>query len=169
VEMDPRVHLAEAQLQALYTAQRKAADALDKAAKADLEAHSVMEQASDAKNASVSTELAPYRAALKKILSGGGERGDEDKDREERPGVDEVTAEANGIYGQLEMADAAPTAAQLSVAAHVEHEAEESMPAWEQFKKTQLPAMNRIIARGHGVAINLQRQPTDIPEDGDID
>jgi photosystem II stability/assembly factor-like uncharacterized protein len=164
VKMDPRVHLAAAQLQALYAAQRKMADALDRAAKADLEAHSVMEQASEGKNEDLAKELAPDRAALKKILSGSGEG-----EKEGRPGVDEVNSEASGLYGQLEAADAVPTAAQLAAAAHAEHEVDEALPAWEEFRRTQLPEMNRVIARGHGVAINLRLQPADMPDDGDID
>jgi soluble cytochrome b562 len=156
--------MAAAQLQALYAAQRKMADALDRAAKAALEAHSVMEQASEGKNEDLAKELAPYRAALKKIVSGSGEG-----EKEGRPGVDEVNSEASGLYGQLEAADAVPTAAQLAAAAHAEHEVDEALPAWEEFRRTQLPEMNRVIARGHGVAINLRLQPADMPDDGDID
>ncbi|HET9100174.1 MAG TPA: hypothetical protein VFN62_07265, partial [Acidobacteriaceae bacterium] len=81
----------------------------------------------------------------------------------------EVTAEATLLYGGLEQADANPTAALLVAAAHARMEGKQVLPAWEQFKQTQLPEMNRQIKDAHRPVLNPERKPTDMPQAGDED
>ena len=109
-------------------------------------------------------QLAPSSATLKTILDGTGPNA-----TKRMPGIDEVTAEATLLYGELEQADANPTAALLAAAAHVQNEGKEVLPAWEQFKQTQLPEMNQQIRNAHHPAINPDRKPTNMPEQGDED
>jgi hypothetical protein len=109
-------------------------------------------------------QLATSSAALKTILDGTGPNA-----TKRMPGIDEVTAEATLLYGELEQADANPTAALLAAAAHVQNEGKEVLPAWEQFKQTQLPEMNQQIRNAHHPAINPDRKPTNMPEQGDED
>ena len=85
------------------------------------------------------------------------------------PGIDEVTAEATLLYGELEQADANPTAALLAAAAHVQKEATEVLPEWEQFKRSQLPEMNQQMRNARHPAINPDRKPTNMPQAGDED
>jgi hypothetical protein len=101
---------------------------------------------------------------LKTILEGTGPNA-----AKRLPGIDEVTAEATLLYGELEQADANPTAALLAAAAHVQKEGTEVLPEWERFKQTQLPQMNQQIENAHHPAINLDRKPTDMPQQGDED
>jgi photosystem II stability/assembly factor-like uncharacterized protein len=162
VKMDPRVHLSVAELESLHAAQTKLATTLDGLAKADLEAHSVMEQTAEIKASALIEQLKPFSAALKVVLEGGsgptGRKG---------PGIDEVTGEATSLYNQLEAADANPTATLLATIAHVEEEAKGAIPRWEDFKKTQLPQMNRLIESEHGTPIEPDRHPADMPTEGD--
>jgi photosystem II stability/assembly factor-like uncharacterized protein len=164
VKMDPRVHMSQAELEALHTAQVTMANSLDGLAKADLQAHSVMEQVAAVQDPALAKQLSTSSAALKTILDGTGPNA-----TKRLPGIDEVTAEATLLYGELEQADANPTAALLAAAAHVQKEGAEVLPGWEQFKQTQLPEMNRQIKNSHHPAINPDRKPTDMPQTGDED
>ncbi len=158
VKMDPRVHASAADLAAQYKAQVAMAVSLDALAKAALEAHSVAEQAS----APSGVQLAPFQAELKTLLEGTGPNA-----AKRLPGIDEVTAEATELYAELQQADAAPTAALLAAASHVEAEGAEVLPGWEQFKQQQLPAMNRQLREAHRSAIDPRQKPGSMPEQGD--
>jgi photosystem II stability/assembly factor-like uncharacterized protein len=164
VKMDPRVHMSQVELESLYAAQVTMAASLDALAKADLEAHSVMEQAAAGQDKALAAYLAPFNAALKVILD--GTKPDAAK---KLPGIDEVTAEATQLYGELEQVDANPTAALLAAAADLQAEEKEVLPGWEDFKRKQLPAMNRELQSQHHPTIQANRQPTNMPEEGDED
>jgi photosystem II stability/assembly factor-like uncharacterized protein len=159
VKMDPRVHTAIADLEALHSAQVAMAQSLDAVAKADLAAHAVMEQLTSSKNASLATQVAPYSDALKKVLSGDP--------AQHRPGIDEVNGEAGQVYGQLEQSDNPPTQALLAAAAQVESERQEAGSAWEDFRDKQLPALNKVLESAHHARIDLKKSPVTMPEEGD--
>ncbi|MHB1744208.1 MAG: VPS10 domain-containing protein [Acidobacteriaceae bacterium] len=165
VKMDPRVRMSQAELEALHTAQATMAASLDALAKADLQAHSAMEQTAAVQDSALAKQLAPFNAALKVIVEGT----EQSAGRRGMPGLDEVTAEATSLYGALQQADATPTEAQLAAAAHVQAVGKEVLPGWEQFKQTQLPAVNRQMRNAHRPAINPDRKPTNMPGAGDED
>jgi hypothetical protein len=39
--------------------------------------------------------------------------------------------------------------------------------AWEDFRAKQLPALNDVLRKAGRPAINLERQATDMPDEGD--
>jgi photosystem II stability/assembly factor-like uncharacterized protein len=164
VKMDPRVQISSADLDALHTAQVTMAASLDALAKADIAAHSVAEQLAAPQNSSLATQLAPFSAALKVLLDGTGPGA-----AKRLPGINEVTAEATQLYGELQQADAAPTAALLEASAHVEMEGREVLPGWEEFKQKQLPALNLQLRNAQRPEINLTQKPDNMPEEGDED
>ncbi|MFP5226153.1 MAG: WD40/YVTN/BNR-like repeat-containing protein [Acidobacteriota bacterium] len=159
VKMDPRVHTAPADLEALHSAQVAMAQALDAVAKADLAAHAVVEQMNAPQNTSLASQLAPYRDALKLVLDGDRSK--------HRPGIDEVNGEAGQLYGELEQSDNPPTEALLEAATHVEKEQQEVVPAWEEFRDHQLPELNRVLGSAHHAQIDLAKPPGDMPDTGD--
>jgi hypothetical protein len=160
VKMDPRVHMSQAELESLHAAQVRMAETLDAMAKADLEAHSVMQQAD---GGAVKT-LATFKEKLKQIVDG------DESDVEKRlPGIDDLTAEATQLYGKLEQADAVPTSALLAAAAHIQEERKVVLPNWEDFKQKQLPELNRQLQLGHHPPIQPNQQPTNMPDSGDED
>ncbi len=164
IKMDPRIHMSQRELESLYMAQGTIAESLDAVAKADLEVHSVMEQAEADHDQAIASQLSSFKDALKLIMDGA--KSDATKPL---PGIDEVTAEAAQIYGEFERADANPTAALLAAAAHVQAEAKEVLPGWEDFKRNQLPELNRQLEREHHPAIQPSRHPTNMPQQGDED
>jgi hypothetical protein len=164
VKMDPRVHLSQAELEALHAAQTTMAASLDALAKADIEAHSVMEQINAFQEKALVAQLATFHAALETILD-GTKAGAPKQSR----GIDEISGEATQLYNELEQADANPTAVLLGAAAHVQEEEKAVLPSWENFKQTQIPEMNRQLRREHHPAIQPNQRPAIMPEEGDED
>jgi photosystem II stability/assembly factor-like uncharacterized protein len=164
VKMDPRVHTSPADLEALHTAQMTMAQTLDAAAKADLAAHAVAEQLNAPENASLTSQLQPYKDALNLVLDGTEHKPEAAK---HMPGLDDVTPEAGQLYGELEQSDNPPTEALSKAAAHVADEAKEVVPAWEDFRDKQLPELNKVLEAAHHRRIDLARPPGDMPESGD--
>ena len=162
VKMDPRVQTSPADLEQLHSAQTSMAASVDALAKADLAAHSAMEQVSAQANGPVSAQLTPYRTTLKTLLDGPAADAPAD-----RPGIDEVTSESTQLYGQLQQADAVPTEAQLQAAHRVDSESKQALLGWEEFKSKQLPSLNLLLQNARLPAINLSQVPTDMPEQGD--
>ncbi|HEX5234985.1 MAG TPA: glycoside hydrolase [Silvibacterium sp.] len=164
VKMDPRVQTSAADLETLHSAEVAMAASLDALAKADLAAHSVEEQLSSPENQAFTAQLAPFSAALKSILEGSAPTS-----AKHQPGIDEVTADATQLYGELEQADIAPTAALLDASQHVEMEGKEVLPGWQTFEQNQLPALNIKLRNLHRPPIDPNRAPSDMPEQGDED
>ena len=162
VKMDPRVHMSQAELESLHTVQTMMAASVDALAKADLEAHSVMQQAGAGKDKALAAQLASFNTALKTIVDGASKA-------QPHPGLDDVTAEATQLYAGLDNADANPTAAQLAAAAHVRAEGKEVLSAWESFRQNQLPAINRELEQNHLPVIQPNQHPSNMPEAGDQD
>ncbi len=161
VKMDPRVHTSLADLQALHAAQMAMAEALNAVSKADLAAHSVTEQVGVPANDVLKAQLAEYTTALQMLL-----KGDQAK---HVPGLDEVTSEAGQLYAELEQSDNPPTQAQREAATHAESEGQEVVAAWDDFQQKRLPDLNNQLHKVNRPAVNLERAPTDMPEEGDED
>jgi hypothetical protein len=162
VKMDPRVHTAAVELAALHAAQVKMAASLDGVAKADLEAHSVQEQMAAPGNASLAAQFTAYAAALKKVIDGN-----EAKGAEEAPGLHDVAGEVAGLYGQLEQSDNPPTQAQLAASAHAREEGEEALHGWREFQAKQLPSIDAVLRQAGRPAIDLKKEPANMPIAGD--
>jgi hypothetical protein len=141
VKLDPRIHTAPSDLEALHKEQMTIAECLDSVAKADLAAHAVAEQIAAPANASLAAQLAPYSDALKALLGGNHEK--------HQPGIDEVNGEAGQVYGELEQADGIPTEALLAAATHAEADAKDVLPGWEDFRDKQLPELNHVLETAH--------------------
>jgi photosystem II stability/assembly factor-like uncharacterized protein len=161
VKMDPRIHTAPSDLEALYAEQVAMAESLDAVAKADLAAHAVVEQINAPQNASLSTQLAPFSDAMKALLSGDPSK--------HRPGIDEVNGEVGQLYGGLEQADGVPTEELTKAATHVHGEVKEVVLAWNDFRENQLPALNKVLEAAHHARIDLTKAPGDMPDEGDED
>ena len=188
VKMDPRVHTAAADLQALHAAQVRAGASLDALAQADLAAHSVQEQLGEPENASLAAKLAPYSASLKRLLGGDEHQAGPEPAPAAEPtakpktvrrggpeapdhgaGLDEVSGESAQIYGQLQQSDNPPTQALLAASAQAQDEGKEALRGWQEFAAKELPAVNQVLREANRPAINLQKEPENMPEAGDED
>ena len=164
VKMDPRVKTSAEDLKTLYETQMKMAASLDALAKADLAAHSAMEQLDVPESQAHSAQFESFKAKLRTLLNGT-----EHEQDKRRPGIDDVTAEMTELYGELQQEDSAPTTALLAALKHAEEEAHDVLPGWEEFKQKDLPALNSKLSSIHRPPIDLNRQPQYMPQSGDED
>jgi photosystem II stability/assembly factor-like uncharacterized protein len=168
VKIDPRVHATPIDLQALFVSQIKLAAMVTKSASASLEVHSAREQLwtlSKSAPSEIKTAIENLDKELAGVLSGrarptGGNA---------EPGLDDVAGESAGLYEQIGMADAAPTAAQLAAADHASEEVTEALKRWEKSRSTSIPALNRELEAAHLPVINLEQKPESMPDSGDED
>ncbi len=195
LKLDPRVHTPMQDLQTQHGAEVAMAASFGALSKADLQAHAVQEQTAKAEAAdpALAAKLKPYTQALDEIINGlhpkteqvkkpeaalrattGDEPSQQRKERpspsiKHRPGIDEVTDEATGLYAELGAADAAPTAALTAASEHVEGEGRTVLPVWEQFRQQQLPELDKLLRSEHRPGIDLDRRPDNMPQAGDED
>jgi hypothetical protein len=168
VKMDPRVKASPADLLALHTAESKLAALTSSSAEASLEAHSLREQiAKLEKNApdALKASLDASDKQLQALLDGKPKS----TASEEVPGLDDVSGEDAGLYGQVGQVDAAPTVAQQRAAAHASEETEEALRRWNKWKGDSLPKLNGQLTAAHLSQLNLQQRPETMPEGGDED
>ena len=169
VKMDPRVHTSGADLERLYAEQTKMAQALGAVSKADLEAHSVQEQMAPGQSGAAAAQLKPFDAGLKAMVEGQKTAEAGGDGEETQPGLDDVADQSLQLYGELEQADAAPTAAQLQSASALAGQARELSAEWQAFKAKRLPELNRLMRGAGRPAINPEKAPENMPSGGDED
>jgi hypothetical protein len=85
------------------------------------------------------------------------------------PALDALAEQATTLYLQLGQADEAPTVAQQQAVEQIGQQGSDAVQQWEQFKKSDIPAMNERLRIAHLSSINLDRQPKDVPGGGDED
>ncbi|MGB6974409.1 MAG: glycoside hydrolase [Terracidiphilus sp.] len=172
VTMDPRVKATRADLEAEYALELRLAGQVTASAKAALEAHSAREQveklSKDATPAMKET-LEAAEKALDALLDGAKDAAGGEEGAGKAPGLDGVSREVAGLYGQVGQADAAPTAAQQQAAKKVGAEVAEALGKWQKLKSATLKTLDLKLAAASLPGIDLERQPTTMPQSGDED
>jgi photosystem II stability/assembly factor-like uncharacterized protein len=168
IKIDPRVHATAADLESLFTQQSKLAAMVSKSAAASMQVHSAQEQLS-ALSKKVDSPLKDAVEKLDKELDdllngqkkpGGGEQS---------PGLDDVAGESAGLYEQVGMPDAAPTAVQVKAVEHASEELTAVLKRWQQSKESSIPGLNHQLEAAHLPPLNLEQKPQTMPEGGDED
>jgi photosystem II stability/assembly factor-like uncharacterized protein len=168
IKIDPRVHATAADLESLFAQQSKLAGMVSKSAAASMQVHSAQEQL-----AAVSKKVeSPLKDAVEKLdkelddlLNGQKKPGEV----EQSPGLDDVAGGSAGLYEQVGMADAAPTAVQVKAAEHASEELAEVLAHWQHSKESSIPALNHQLEAAHLPPLNLEQKPQTMPEGGDED
>ena len=168
IKIDPRVYATAADLESLFAQQSKLAGMVSKSAAASMQVHSAQEQL-----AAVSKKVdSPLKDAVEKLdkelddlLNGQKKPGG----GEQSPGLDDVAGGSAGLYEQVGMADAAPTAVQVKAAEHASEELAEVLAHWQHSKESSIPALNHQLEAAHLPPLNLEQKPQTMPEGGDED
>jgi photosystem II stability/assembly factor-like uncharacterized protein len=168
IKIDPRVYATAADLESLFAQQSKLAGMVSKSAAASMQVHSAQEQL-----AAVSKKVeSPLKDAVEKLdkelddlLNGQKKPGEV----EQSPGLDDVAGGSAGLYEQVGMADAAPTAVQVKAAEHASEELAEVLAHWQHSKESSIPALNHQLEAAHLPPLNLEQKPQTMPEGGDED
>ena len=137
VKMDPRVKTPPAGLQQQSDAEKQIARIMTRTTVAIREARSAQEQieklAHDA-TGQRAEQLVALEKKVKAALGSGGGFGPAPAE----PGLVSVNGEASGLYGEIDSADAAPTAAQSAAAAKLARDYAAVMERWNKLKSADL-------------------------------
>ncbi|HEV2447788.1 MAG TPA: hypothetical protein VGS58_17780, partial [Candidatus Sulfopaludibacter sp.] len=172
VTMDPRVTATEADLAAEFALSKALAGQVTQSAEAALEAHSAREQVEKlSKDATgeLKQQLEAADKALNALLEGATNGMGGGSGAANEPGLDGVSREVAGLYGQVEQADAAPTTAQQEGAKKVGAEVAEVLAKWQTVKAGALKALDGKLAAASLPGIDLEQRPATMPEAGDED
>ncbi len=160
LRMDPRVKTPLAGLKRQFDAEVRLAEMMGRGAKAVEEARSVGEQLEKLSPQTSGSVHDAVAALAKKVdaLLGKGESKPESAGG--GPALTRVDGEINALYGEIDRADAAPTAAQSGAVAHVAEEFGPAVKGWEAINSGDLPALNRQLRDANLPEIHPEPKPS---------
>ena len=110
--------------------------------------------------------LADLDKKIKAALGAGGGFGPAPAE----PGLMSVNGEASGLYGEIDSADAAPTAAQSAALAKIARDYPAVMERWNKIKAADIAAINRELKSANLNEIQISAKPQeDDSDDSDDD
>jgi len=168
VRMDPRVKTTTAALQQQFQMATRLAAMMDKSFEAAAEIRPLREELEKTSKGQLTQALAKSVAELeKKALALLGGPGGFFAAPPPAPTVGWVNSEVAGLYGEVEGADAAPTASQVAALHEVENQFSGVMARWNDIKTTDLPALNHQLSSASLPEIRLraETQPATESED----
>jgi hypothetical protein len=155
--MDPRIKTPAAGLQKKFEAETKLAAIMSQSTEALLQAGSIREQlgkvpADKASKANIES----YEKKLGALL---GAQGGFFAPPSTEITLSRVSGQAGTLYQQIWQVDAPPTSSQAEAFATVERDNANLTNRWNDFKKTDLPALNRLLHEAQVPEIQI---PTDL-------
>jgi photosystem II stability/assembly factor-like uncharacterized protein len=172
ITMDPRVKATAADLKAMFALEQTLAGQVTASAEAALEAHSAREQVKKLEKDAAPAMKETLEAAdkvLDALLDGAKDGAVGEEGAEKPPGLDRVSQEVAGLYGQVGQADAAPTVAEQQAATKVGAEVAEVLEKWQKVKDGSLKTLDLKLEAAQMPGINLERRPATMPQTGDED
>ncbi|HET7840509.1 MAG TPA: glycoside hydrolase [Terriglobia bacterium] len=158
LRMDPRVKTPLVALRQQFEMEVRLASMMDRGAKAVAEASSVSEQL---EKISSQSSVHGAAAALAKKVDAVLGKGEEDSEPAKGPqALAKVDGEANSLYGEIDRADAAPTAAQTREVERVAAQFPPALKQWEEIKTADLPALNRQLRDANLHEIRPEPKPS---------
>ncbi len=158
VKMDPRVKAPTTGIQQMADLQMRLSSLLTKSSQAVQQAHSIQDQLKKlpGQGGALAEAISEFTEKLKNLLGGGQPMAGAPP---EKPTLSRVNGAANTLYGDVDKADATPTAAQVAATATAERDASTAMQQWEQFKSQNLPALNTVLRGASLEEIKLDENP----------
>jgi hypothetical protein len=83
--------------------------------------------------------------------------------------LESVNGKSGTLYGAIEQADVAPTAAQIAAANALDGEFASVMKNWEQLKSTELPDLNRQLRQANLPQVKVEMKQPDDSGGADLD
>jgi photosystem II stability/assembly factor-like uncharacterized protein len=158
VKMDPRVKASSAELQKKFQTESHLASIVNESTKALQQAGSIRAQL-DKLNSQGNTRLKSSVEDFQKKLSAlmGAPAGFFAPPSQEVT-LSRLNGEASNLYQHVWQADAEPTSAQIAAESTIDHDRADVMKRWNEFKSTELPAINAALREAKIPEINLQAQ-----------
>jgi photosystem II stability/assembly factor-like uncharacterized protein len=158
VKMDPRVKASSAELQKKFQTESHLASMVSESTKA-LQQGGLIRAQLDKLNSQGNTRLKSSVEDFQKKLSAlmGAPAGFFAPPSQEAT-LSRLNGEATNLYQHVWQADAEPTAAQIAAESTIDHDRADVMKRWNEFKSTELPAINAALREAKIPEINLQAQ-----------
>jgi photosystem II stability/assembly factor-like uncharacterized protein len=173
VKLDPRLKVSPAGLEQQFQLETRLASLMNGCYHAVGEAQSLLDQLNKAsKPESAQTTAGPTRDSIAALASKvGALLESETKSSSATPEatLTRVNREAGSLYGEVDRADAAPTASQMAAAAEIERESAVELKRWNSIKTSDLPALNQRLGSAGLPQIRIQPQPQPEEESEDLE
>jgi photosystem II stability/assembly factor-like uncharacterized protein len=164
VKKDPRVKTSDAGFVQMFEMESRLAAMMTESSRAQGEARSAREQLQKLAKQGTGPIADAISAFDKKVASllggGGGLRGAASP----VPTIGGASGEVSALYGEIDRADAAPTAAQVSAMDETDKSLSEVLKQWLALKTADLPALNQQL---HGANLPEIRLESGAPKPGD--
>ena len=159
VKMDPRVKTAAAGLEKKFQAEKRMASIMTETAHALLQGGSIraqLEKLSAQANASTKEAIETSKKKLTTLL---GAPGGFSAPPSQEVTLSRVNGQAGTLYQQVWQVDAEPTSSQTEAASATEHDSADVLKKWNDFKGTDLPALNRLLRDSKIPELQLEADP----------
>ena len=169
IKMDPRIKISTAGLQKKFQAESRVASIMSETAQALLQGSSIRTQLDKASAQASATTKETIEAFEKKLTALLGAPGGFFAPPSQEVTLGRVNGQASTLYMQVWQADAEPTSTQMEALAGTERDSADVLKRWNDFKSTDLPALNRVLRESKvpevNLGANIQQEESQVDEE----
>jgi hypothetical protein len=162
--MDPRVKTSAVGLQKKFQVETRLASIMTETSQALRQGGSIRSQLEKLSALSTKESVEAFQKKLTDLL---GAPGGFLAPPSEEVTLNRVNGQADTVYAQVWQADAEPTAPQMAVLAATESDSADVLKRWNEFKNTDLPALNRKLRESKVPEVKLEADLH--PEESQVD
>jgi len=156
IKMDPRVKASTMALQKKFQTETRLAKIVTESSEALKQAQSIRAQLEKLNGDQNSETKAAVENFQKKLGALVGAPGGFFAPPSAELTLSRLNGEAAGLYQQIWQVDAQPTTPQVEGAAVTDHDRADVMKRWNEFKSTELPALNKLLRQSQAPEIKLE-------------
>ena len=156
IKMDPRVKTSEAGLQKKFQTESQLAAMMTESAQALFQGSSIraqLEKVSAQANGTTKDAIENFQKKLTALL---GAPGGFFAPPSQEVTLGRVNGQASTLYMQVWQPDAEPTSAQMEALSATEHDSADVMKRWNDFKNSDLPALNKTLRESKAPEVKLE-------------
>ena len=158
VKMDPRMKVSSAELRKKFQTESHLASMLSESTKALHQGGSIraqLDKLNSQANARLKSSVQDFQKKLSALM---GAPGGFFAPPSQEVTLSRLNGEASNLYQQVWQADAEPTSAQMTAERATDQDRADVMKRWNEFKSTELPAVNAALREAKIPEINLQAE-----------
>jgi len=155
VKMDPRVKTTPAGLEKKFQSETHLASIMTETAEGQIQAGSIRAQLDKLSPEAKSQTKDAVDSADKELKSLLGASGGFFAPPSKEVTLGRVNGEASTLYQEIWQSDAEPTAAQTQALAVTDRESTDVLRRWDDFKRSELPALNRALKQSNVPEVDI--------------
>jgi photosystem II stability/assembly factor-like uncharacterized protein len=167
VKMDPRVKTSSSNLEKKFSAESRLASILNESSLAVIQGNSIREQLQKVSEPADSAAKENFHALQKKLAALLGVPGGFFAPATTDETLTRLNGQASTLYQQLWQVDAEPTSSQTEALANADRAYTGLAQRWNDFKKSDLPQLNRLLHDANIPEIDLTRNAPHDETQGD--